>query len=353
MNKRLRNHFLLNVFWWGNLIFIWMTIASPDYKHEHFNYEHTHSFRMSFSILITFVLATLNTVAEWRWNMKGFRNKISFRKKLIILFIQQLVFTMFAAFVLYVLVRFVAQLEVADDFRTFIQRFKVIKFWMFAGVAAYALEMVKAIDQKLGPGNLWKMVKGEFREPKEMERIFMFLDLKSATTLAERLGNIKYSQLLQDCFHDVSVVQKYGAEVFQYVGDEVVLVWKKKTGVTSFNCIEAYFAFMERLNSKSEYYMDKFGVVPFFKAGIHIGKVVLAEVGEIKREIAYHGDTINTASRIQGKCNEFDQQLIVSEDLVQEFKQEQTEIKYEFTNLGIVTLKGKDKEVKILGVERV
>jgi len=30
---------------------------------------------------------------------------------------------------------------------------------------------------------------------------------------------------------------------------------------------------------------------------------VVAEVGEIKTEIAYHGDTINTAARIQEQCN--------------------------------------------------
>ena len=336
------------------MIFFWMSWIDTRYAHQHeyLGTEHVHSLRISFSILITVLLSVLNTIAQYRWGINGFRYKVSFRKKLLLLFVQQFIFTAIAAVVLYSIVRFGIGLDVVADFPTFAERFNVFSFWIFAGIAAYVLEIIKAIDQKLGPGNLWKLMIGEFSQPKEMERIFMFLDLRSATALAERLGNIRYSQLLQDCFHDISIVQQYDAEVFQYVGDEVVLVWKTKEGLSSFNCIESYFAFMNQINEKSDYYKSKYGVIPFFKAGIHIGPVVLAEVGEIKREIAYHGDTINTASRIQGKCNELDQSLIVSDELITAFDQHDMVKKYAIERLGQVTLKGKDRSVKILGIKK-
>jgi adenylate cyclase len=38
-------------------------------------------------------------------------------------------------------------------------------------------------------------------------------------------------------------------------------------------------------------------------------------VGEIRKELAYHGDVLNTAARIQGKCNEFKKRLLVSEPM--------------------------------------
>lgn len=41
----------------------------------------------------------------------------------------------------------------------------------------------------------------------------------------------------------------------------------------------------------------------------------MAEVGEVKTEIAYHGDVLNTASRIQSLCNQFEKQLLLSETL--------------------------------------
>jgi adenylate cyclase len=38
-------------------------------------------------------------------------------------------------------------------------------------------------------------------------------------------------------------------------------------------------------------------------------------VGEIKREIAYLGDVLNTAARIQGECKVYQEELLISEPL--------------------------------------
>lgn len=51
-----------------------------------------------------------------------------------------------------------------------------------------------------------KLVTGRFCTPTAEERNFMFLDLQASTTLAEQLGHIKYSMLIQDCFNDLGVV---------------------------------------------------------------------------------------------------------------------------------------------------
>jgi len=62
------------------------------------------------------------------------------------------------------------------------------------------------------------------------------------------------------------------------------------------------FAYDKLLINKSEYYRNKYGMVPKFKAGANSGYVTVAEVGELKKELAYHGEVLNTAARIQGKC---------------------------------------------------
>jgi adenylate cyclase len=35
-------------------------------------------------------------------------------------------------------------------------------------------------------------------------------------------------------------------------------------------------------------------------------------VGDIKRDIAYHGDTLNTAARIQSVCNQYNKRFLTS-----------------------------------------
>ena len=94
--------------------------------------------------------------------------------------------------------------------------------------------------------------------------------------------------------------------------------------------------------------MEKYGQKPFFKAGINVGKVMVAEVGQTKKEIAYHGDTINTAARIQGKCNEYNSELLVSRAVVEALGDHG---EYETKLVGDIPLKGKSKHVAIYKVK--
>ncbi len=162
------------------------------------------------------------------------------------------------------------------------------------------------------------MLLGKYRKQREEERILMFVDLKDSTKIAEQLGHQMYSQFIQDCFRDLnSVLRKHEADIYQYIGDEAVLVWKNKKGFRKNNCVNLYFAFQGKLNNRQEYYIKKYNHIPEFKAGLHCGKLMIAEVGTIKKELAYHGDVINTTSRIQGQCNNYKADLLVSQTLLE------------------------------------
>jgi len=174
------------------------------------------------------------------------------------------------------------------------------------------------LNKKFGPGQLLSLFFGKYHHPVIEERIFLFTDLRSSTTYAERLGHLRYSKLIQDCFRDLNAVApKYRAEIYQYVGDEAVLTWPVEEALNEANCIRVYFAFTNRIRKRADYYERKYGFVPEFKAGANGGTVTVAEVGNIKREIAYHGDVINTASRIQEVCNKYQKRFLVSRRLVQ------------------------------------
>ena len=210
------------------------------------------------------------------------------------------------------------------------------------------LNTIRQLNLMLGQGNLGKLLTGKFYQPREEQRIFMFLDLQSSTQLAEKLGHINYSQLIQDCFNDLGVVVEDGAEIYQYVGDEAVLTWKLKEGLSNESFIKAFFRFKERIRSRESYYQEKYGVVPFFKAGIHSGVVTVTEIGKYKKEIAYHGDPINTAARIQGKCNELGEELLISDVLKKHVKGEHLAL----NTVGSILLRGKKSEIDIYAVKK-
>lgn len=100
------------------------------------------------------------------------------------------------------------------------------------------------VNHLLGEGILWKFIRGKYHRPREEERIFMFLDMKSSTTIAEQLGHVRFYSLLNEIFHEISQpVLQTKAEIYQYVGDEVVLTWEVEDGVKNSNCLETFFMF--------------------------------------------------------------------------------------------------------------
>ena len=207
---------------------------------------------------------------------------------------------------------------------------------------------LRQVNLFLGSNNLWKLFRGQFYTPREEERIFMFLDLQSSTKHAENLGHIKYSKLIQDCFNDLGVVLENGAEIYQYVGDEAILTWKLKDGLEHQNCLNAYYNFKNQLKRREAYYLQNYNCIPHFKAGLNAGIVTVTEVGKYKKEIAYHGDTINTAARIQGQCNLFEKELLISENL----RTLLTTDDFSFEELGKIGLKGKEKQVLLYAVNQ-
>ncbi len=225
---------------------------------------------------------------------------------------------------------------------------RFIAILLYIMLCSFVFFLLKIALERFGKGVFVKILLGRYRTHKEEKRIFMFLDLKDSTSIAERLGHLKYSQFIQDCFHDLNrIVFKYEAEIYQYVGDEAVLTWTYAKGVMNNNCVELFFGFEQERQSRRDYYIEKYGVYPEFKAGLHGGALMVAEVGFVKKELAYHGDVINTSARIQAQCNNYNAALLISERLIEDIN---TEGHATSNFLGSVFLKGKKKEVKIHAV---
>ncbi len=204
------------------------------------------------------------------------------------------------------------------------------------------------INHLLGEGVLWKFILGKYHQPREEERIFMFLDMKSSTTIAEQLGHVRFYALLNELFNEISQpVLQTKAEIYQYIGDEVVLTWQVEHGLENSNCLKTFFMFRESLTRNSENYFQNFGVKPEFKAGLHFGKVISAQIGDLKREIVYNGDVLNTAARIQKECNKYQRDFLVSGTLMNRLKQRNG---FQWERIDAVTLRGKETEVELFSV---
>jgi len=204
--------------------------------------------------------------------------------------------------------------EVLEESLFFFGTWMFVKnFFLWLAIVIVTL-IVLMVNQKYGPGVFPDYLMGRYFLPKHERRIFMFADIKDATTIAEELGEEKYFYFLKDFFRDVSpaIVQTRG-EVYQYVGDEVVVSWKMKHGLKNGNAVQCYFQMKETIQEKKQRYLDTYNHVPEFKAGFHFGNVMVGEIGQVKREIVFSGDVLNTAARIVAKCNALGVEILGSE----------------------------------------
>jgi len=224
-----------------------------------------------------------------------------------------------------------------------------IAFFVYVTVVAVVFSFVRQMWVMMGGRMLFNLLLGKYHLPKEEHRVFMFLDMKDSTTHAERLGHEKYCRLVQDCFAELTdSALAHEVEIYQYAGDEAILTWRVDDGLRNANCIEVFFAFDRALQGKADYYSRRYGLVPQFKAGVNLGPVMAAEVGVLKRDIAYFSDVLNAAARIQSKCNEYGRRLLISGELRSMLPGEARPRTME--RIGDIALKGKQALVEIYAV---
>jgi len=212
------------------------------------------------------------------------------------------------------------------------------------GVSLFYSEISENIGHKI----LINFFTGKYHAPTEEKRIFMFSDMKSSTTIAEKLGHIKYFELLKEYYTDLShAIIQYSGEIYQYIGDEIVVSWPYNEGIENNNCINCFYAMKEDLSKRADWYSKNFGVSPAFKAGFHFGEVTTGEIGALKKEIIFTGDVLNSTARIQGLCNNYNVDLLISGDLSAVLNLDSS---FQIKSLGHVELRGKKENIELFTI---
>src|SRR5215468_8688147 len=108
-----------------------------------------------------------------------------------------------------------------------LQRIAII----FSFAAAFAVLFLLEISRIVGPRNLRDIVLARYHRPRLEERFFLFVDVAGSTSLAERIGPAAVHRFLDDVFRLASdPIADTGGEIYQYVGDEIVITWTVSEG---------------------------------------------------------------------------------------------------------------------------
>lgn len=83
------------------------------------------------------------------------------------------------------------------------------------------------------------------------------------------------------------------------------------------------------------------------RAGMHGGRVVVSQIGDVKQEIVFSGDPVNVAARIQALCRPLGVDFLASEEVLRG-----VELHAAVTtdSLGSHTLRGRSAAVNLISL---
>jgi adenylate cyclase len=221
---------------------------------------------------------------------------------------------------------------------------------LFSLTASFVFVFMLDVNSLLGQNVLLNFIVGRYYAPRLESRVFLFLDMEGSTGLAERLGPLAFHRLINCFVLDLTepIVAARG-EIHSYVGDELIATWKLEDGIAQARCVAACFAAIDRLAERAPDYRREFGGVVNFRAGLHCGPVVTGEMGSVKKEIVFLGDTVNTAARIQELCRQTGDRVLASADLIDRLKLPADVAK---RSLGDLRLRGKGADLALYALTR-
>ena len=238
--------------------------------------------------------------------------------------------------------------EVVDSVFAFVSNFVFWSIMIYASTFTAITLFVVELMNNLGSNVVINFFTGRYHASKEEERVFMFLDMKGSTTIAEKLGHQQYYKLLNAYYEDMTeAILKTRGEIYQYVGDEIIVSWPFERGIEKANCLRCFYLIKAAIAAHTQRYEESFGHVPEFKAGLHYGTITTGEVGVIKKELLFTGDVLNTTARVQSLCNELQVDLLISSDLQADLSHFSA---YHYKPKGEYELRGRDQKIELFTV---
>lgn len=207
------------------------------------------------------------------------------------------------------------------------------------------------LKQFLGQGFVKDMLMGKYHEPKEKRIIAMFIDLANSTSIAENLSHREFYGMLNAFF---TIVEQcsflYYGKIYKYLGDGVIIVWDSVDD-NFINTYEFMKEFELEVNRSQKYFNEKYGFQLDYTMGLHEGLVLVGELGDVKKELGYWGDTVNTVQRIQSLCKVYTVRSIASCAYYDKLKALVPKIDFEIEFVDNLELKGKENSVDVVCIK--
>lgn len=183
-------------------------------------------------------------------------------------------------------------------------------------------------------------------EGQEKDITIQFSDVRSFTSLSEKLSPTQVTNLLHDYLTPMTrIITEHQGTLDKFIGDAVMAFWNAPLDVENHQekSLEAALVQQDKLEELNEIFIEKYGFTIAVGIGVHSGPVRVGNMGSADLfDYTLIGDNVNLASRLEGLTKFYGQKLVVSQAIMEACKG-----KYYFRILDSVRVKGKVEPVTI------
>lgn len=189
-----------------------------------------------------------------------------------------------------------------------------------------------------------KVKKNELRAEERLLTI-LFTDIAGFSSLCENLETQEIVGFLNNYFDMMAdPLKKSGALIDKYIGDAIMALFDPlKDDNAHYNAVKSSLEMQKALISYNKNNNTSVGM----RIGINTGHVIWGDVGSVldRRDTTVIGDPVNLASRLEGANKEFGTGIMISDSTY-----EYVENFFEFRELDLIQVKGKEKPTKVYEV---
>ena len=221
---------------------------------------------------------------------------------------------------------------------------------IYSLVIIVAFVFISRIRDLLGADVFRNLMLGRYHRPINEERIFLFIDISGSTAYAERHGDLRAQQFIAAIFAAMAdPIRRHRGVIDDYIGDLAIISWPLQPGTNPARCLSCLIDIQHAVSVKGGDWQKRFGQVPQFRAALHGGSIVTAEIGIDRHKIAYFGDVMNTTARLEALSRNLDESVLISDEILQRLTPLPAALKVR--SLGTHAIRGRGQTLAISALD--
>lgn len=214
--------------------------------------------------------------------------------------------------------------------------------------------MVSAFKKYVAPQVVDELVKQDKFEitlgGENRDVAVLFVDIRGFTSMSEALSPEQVVDILNEYLTlTTSAIFDHGGTLDKFIGDATMGIFNAPFDLDDY-LYKAILTALDIVNGTKELndrLLDRFGKTVQFGVGVHCGPAVVGNVGcGFRMDYTAIGDTVNTASRLEGSAA--GGQVLISTDVYERLKD-----RIQANKIGNLRLKGKENELTVYEVTGV